>query len=695
MKSELESFFSSLHAGQTGVLELRAFDSKGLQEREFLPVKGGVLDLSRVEDFVCTTEQKGLDAYFGVALRTRSALKDKKGDAAHCQTLTALFVDADFKLKGEEETRRRLAECPLSPSVVVHSGGGLHAYWVLKDPMLLKVAGGMKQTHDLLQRWAQQFEGVVDLVVSEPVRVLRIPGSTNYKPAYDRPPVEIEHVASTTYTVDELEQLVGDVPPTPESGPFLVPETVGQGERHDTMFKLLRSQKARGISLAAALTCCHEENRQKNSPPVDEAELDGYLRRSWHQGDSAAFEEQQKTPTFISNKTNSGISATNQQNVRLAIEKLGVRVTFDEFAQKMLVASNGGPPQPLDDRVAVPTWLRIEQEHEFRPTRELFDAVIKATGWSNTFHPVLDYLNGLSWDGTPRLDTWLNTYGGAETSDYVGAVGRLVLMAAVRRVRRPGCKFDELLVLESRQGTLKSSALRTLCPKDAWFSDDLPLGVDAKQVIERTAGKWLIVASDLHGKRRREAEQVKAFLSRQVDGPVRKAYARLSEEVRRQFVVVGTTNERAGYLNDATGARRFWPVTVERFDLRMLRRDRDQLWAEAAVREAEKGASIRLDPSLYHVAEQEQEARFEVDEWEDLLREKLGIDLDNPDTNPASIPVADVWHQLGIPHASMRDNRQAHRLNAIMPRFGYPKKKVIRVGKKTVRCWIRDDTLLL
>ena len=114
---------------------------------------------------------------------------------------------------------------------------------------------------------------------------------------------------------------------------------------------------------------------------------------------------------------------------------------------------------------------------------------------------------------------------------YMSAVGALPLIAAVRRVRQPGAKFDELLILESSQGKLKSTALQTLCPSPSWFSDDLPLGVDSKQVIERTAGKWILEASELHGNRGKEAEQLKHL--RQSDGPVRLAYAHLPVSVPR------------------------------------------------------------------------------------------------------------------------------------------------------------------
>ena len=77
------------------------------------------------------------------------------------------------------------------------------------------------------------------------------------------------------------------------------------------------------------------------------------------------------------------------------------------------------------------------------------------------FHPVCNYLDALQWDGVPRIDRWLITYGGAKDGDYVRAVGALVLVAAVRRVRSPGCKFDEMLVLENpEQGTNKSRRCR-------------------------------------------------------------------------------------------------------------------------------------------------------------------------------------------------------------------------------------------
>ena len=73
--------------------------------------------------------------------------------------------------------------------------------------------------------------------------------------------------------------------------PFTLRETIRSGDRHEMLYKLLRSQKARGISLDGALATCHAENKGKCTPPVEFNELDKYLRRVWEQPDSPTFND--------------------------------------------------------------------------------------------------------------------------------------------------------------------------------------------------------------------------------------------------------------------------------------------------------------------------------------------------------------------------------------------------------------------
>jgi len=375
------------------------------------------------------------------------------------------------------------------------------------------------------------------------------------------------------------------------------------------------------------------------------------------------------------------IAAQNQENIKRALDKMEVELTYDIFAEK-LYASWGGRRQVINDSYVERLWLHIDATYHFRPTLEFFRIVVEKLAHDNERHPVREYLNGLRWDGVPRVDTWLIKHARAADTQYVRAISALVLVGAVRRVRSPGCKFDEMLVLESEQGLLKSSALRALCPNEDWFSDDLPLNVDAKQVIERTLGKWIIEAAELSGLRASQAEHFKSMMSRPTDGPVRLAYARIPIERPRQFILVGTTNAHA-YLTDSTGNRRFWPIRVEKFDVDGIVANREQLWAEAADREA-RGESHRLDPSLYQFAALQQERRRTDDAWENILSSAFSEEESHRFTSER------VWEILGFPISQRGPTEQA-RVMLVMQRLGFRRMSVRDENKKVVKGWGRDQ----
>lgn len=368
-----------------------------------------------------------------------------------------------------------------------------------------------------------------------------------------------------------------------------------------------------------------------------------------------------RVPDFV--RSGSGIiSANSQRNVLTALAKLNITVAHDVFQDRLLIEGLDGYGPLLDDRAMERLWLTVDGRFGFLPSKDLFWTIVSDLARQNARHPVRDYLDALTWDGQPRIDTWLQAYGGAEDGDFVRAASAITLIAAVRRIRHPGCKFDEMLVLEGDQGTNKSTALTVLAVNDDWFTDDLPLNAEGKRVIEALAGRWIIEAAELKGQRKSDIEHLKAFLSRRVDR-ARMSYARLVTEVPRQCVIIGTTNSER-YLRDSTGDRRYWPVRIRRFDVAALRRDRDQLWAEAAAREA-RGESIRLDPSLYSAAAAHQEERQVADPWVDAIEDKLG-DLNG------KILSADVWTLLGRP-AGQRTQEDNARFGEAMRKLGWTK----------------------
>jgi hypothetical protein len=333
----------------------------------------------------------------------------------------------------------------------------------------------------------------------------------------------------------------------------------------------------------------------------------------------------------------------NGDNVRTALDKMGVRLSYDVFRGWPQVEGLGDGYGPtVDDHAMNRMWLAVDEQFGFQPSLSTFQIFVQDGCYQNRFHPVLDYLDGLKWDGVPRIDTWLIDYAHASDTPYARAVGALVMVAAVRRVREPGAKFDELLILESEQGHSKSEMIEALAVKEDWYSDSVRLNVDDKQMIESSSGIWIAEFGELQGMRKGEVEKIKAQLSRRSDR-ARLAYGRLPTVVPRQSVGIGSTNggKNDQYLADITGNRRFWPVEVSRCDVKGVVRDRDQLWAEAAAREA-AGASIRLPEALWPAAQREQQARAVNNAFVDVLSVALG--------NMEGVIFADDgWKLLKIP----------------------------------------------
>lgn len=190
------------------------------------------------------------------------------------------------------------------------------------------------------------------------------------------------------------------------------------------------------------------------------------------------------------------------------------------------------------------------------------------------------------------------------------------MIAAVRRARAPGCKFDQILVTESPEGWEKSTAWEVLAGREN-FSDAKILGKDARAVQEELGDIWIHEIADLSGLSRADIEDVKAFASRTNDR-ARPAYGRVLLDQPRQSIEVGTTNADV-YLLSQTGNRRFWTVKLlAPVDTAQLRLDRLQLWGEAAAAES-AGETLVLDKALWGAAGDEQEKRRVVDTLEDEL----------------------------------------------------------------------------
>ena len=317
----------------------------------------------------------------------------------------------------------------------------------------------------------------------------------------------------------------------------------------------------------------------------------------------------------------------SMHNARLAITALGIVCSRDTFHNKMLFGyrNDAAPPNVLSVMLGEVTDFGIIRLRQVMSDHFEFDMGDKCTrdavvslALEHCFDPVRDMLDQAegNWDGVKRLDRMAVEYFNCADTPLNRAIVRKTMIAAVRRVRHPGCKFDNILVMESDEGWNKSTAWRVLADDDN-FSDTSILGHDAREVQEQLSEVWIHENADLAGMKKAEVETIKAFASRQSDD-ARPAYGHFLLKQKRHSIEVGTTNSDE-YLQSQTGNRRFWPLKLlETIDIEMLKRDRLQLWGEAAKYEAE-GESIVLDKKLWPKAAEEQEKRRVKDPWEDIL----------------------------------------------------------------------------
>lgn len=329
--------------------------------------------------------------------------------------------------------------------------------------------------------------------------------------------------------------------------------------------------------------------------------------------------------------SSTGKPAKTIYNVRVILEndpQLKGRIRKDTFADHIV----GTAPLPWrKDENGDFRWtddddrnLReyIEGVLGFR-SREIIDDALHNHAVAHGFNPVKERLLGATWDGTPRVDTLFIDYLGAEDCEYIRAITRKSLVAAVARVMTPGCKFDNMTVINGRQGIYKSTLLAKLGGK--WFSDSLRT-FEGKEASEMLQGLWILEVAELAAYSRSDIRIIKQFLSKSVDH-YRAAYARKTEEHPRKCVFFGTTNDH-DYLNDPTGNRRFWPVEAEFqkptksviHDLTEV--ETDQIWAEA-VMYWRLGEPLFLTPELEEVAEKRRNKHTERDPLQGQIEEFL------------------------------------------------------------------------
>lgn len=288
---------------------------------------------------------------------------------------------------------------------------------------------------------------------------------------------------------------------------------------------------------------------------------------------------------------------------------LGKSIRYNDFSGR--VEWRG---EALKDEDTVDIRLMIE-DAGFEPiTSDVLPAVIRHAH-DNTFDPVREYLDGLAWDATPRINAWLRTYMGAPDHEILETFGSKFLIGAVARVYEPGCQMDNMLVFEGKQGAGKTTAVAALFGREYMISSISDF--KSKEASIALQGRWVAEVAELAALKKTDITDVKKFITETVD-QFRPVHGKNTIDRPRRCVFIGTTNERQ-YLKDSTGNRRFWPVPCGNVDVSQIGADRDQLWAEAVHRYRAGEPWWITDEGVLAQAEAIQGDRAEIDPWGEII----------------------------------------------------------------------------
>ena len=262
-------------------------------------------------------------------------------------------------------------------------------------------------------------------------------------------------------------------------------------------------------------------------------------------------------------------------------ERWAKNLRFNEVTKEIDVL---GGPMPVVSKnsfdVELANWLSRSEFHLNLNTKQVSEQML-AVARRNAYDPLAHWLKEeIRWDGVNRLESFFTRYFGA-TGDprYLAQIGKSWLIAAVARALQPGCKVDNVLVLQGLQGKKKSTALQIL--GGAFFSDT-KFDIHDKDGRMMASRFWIIELAELASMRKADVEALKGFFSARRDD-IRVPYGRVLESFPRRCVFVGSTNSEE-FLPGDDQQRRYWPVRINVIDTDALTTDRDQLWAEATAR---------------------------------------------------------------------------------------------------------------
>lgn len=689
------AFCSTVFGALDGYVALRSFREKTRPGGRAVAHEWVHVDQAAdsMADFAERCARLGVASY--VIPGTVAAREQAKADDV--QQMQALMVDLD-----EGDVAAKLAHLERHvgpPTLIVESGGRttegqakLHVSWKLDEPA---EGADVAEVCRLRKLMAEKAGG--DLAFQSAHQPVRIPGSLHCKAEPTLVRIR-DHDPSRQYDLAELRERIESMPvmlgarrdkadAKGQKSPRPRVEAIPEGQRATVLMahigRVVRDAFRGRMSYEQALDEVLETNAQRCVPPLAEGEVRSMFTRIRKKHADENGGEQAWPHKLL--RTAKGAPKANEANCILALREdtaLQGALSFNEFSQEITVDralpwDEGDVETPRlwrdSDDIQAAEWL---QHRDVDAGPAVVARAVSVVARERTYHPVRDYLNGLQWDGRRRLANAPQLYLGAPEEDRLSRVFfELWTTSAIARVMQPGCKADHVLILEGRQGIGKSRALSIL--GGPWFRDELP-EIGSKDAALQMKGTWILELAELDALSRAEVSRIKAFLTRSKDS-YRPPYERNVVDVPRQCVIAGTVNT-SEYLRDETGNRRFWPVACHSIDLEALKRDRDQLWAEAVARYQGGSPWWLTDEAHIEAATAAQADRVVGDAWWPIIEEYVA---ELRQTSVREI----LEHALNVEKSRWTQAVQ-NRVVRLLKQHGWQQKGQRRIGGRPTRVYV-------
>ena len=693
------------------------------------------LALARVERCVAN----GDDVYVGALPRLReSGTQDAVGARLWIwgdvdygtvgHKTPALYADRDAALEG-------IRSCGIQPTAIVDTGGGFHAWWYLTR------VPSDASWQDAIKRLAQAIKA--DMNALDPPRILRVPGTFNFK---NEPPREVRLVemSGRLVSVGDFLRLPAYVKPEapprtkttassssamPGQRPFdrandePVAEVldwlgvrlhregsriycacpvhggtnesqmvVGGDSNVATCFGDCGGKHYTPVDLTAAVQRCTA--RQAVDMMANRFGFDGFSKRARGSTKSTTAEADTASVSPQAQATATSSDGSTQWETRFVRNKDGsIKTTLGNvilvlenaprYAGKLRWNEMALCPELDGELFSDPKVVRlreaIEREYRMMPTDSMVRDALCAATERHSYHPVQEYLGQLQWDGQARISLVARDILGAKDEALASRLLRAWFISAVARGMQPGSKVDTALVLVGPQGFYKSSFFRIL---GSPFFVDTAIDLGNKDAYMQLAKAWVYEWPEIDViMSQKHAGQIKGFLTSQHD-TFRPPFGRGVVDHPRSCVLVGTTNEST-FLTDATGSRRFWVIRVDRaVNIARLAEWRDQLWAEATTA-YKAGERWWLDSVEEAVREDVAEDYCVEDAWQEPIAAYAAL------RGAADITISGVMGALNLDTAHQHAGTM-NRIGRVLHRLGYENKRKRDPrsgGKRKISVW--------